>query len=43
MTAVSPAWNATVLGQDWPEEVARLRRSSTAKSSSMAAAASRGH
>ncbi len=25
-TLTDPAWNATVLGDDWPEEVARLRR-----------------
>jgi dihydrofolate reductase len=23
-TLTNPAWNATVLGDDWPEEVARL-------------------
>ena len=25
-TLTDPAWNATVLGEDWPEEVARLRK-----------------
>jgi dihydrofolate reductase len=25
-TLTNPAWNATVLGDDWPEEVARLRK-----------------
>jgi dihydrofolate reductase len=25
-TVTDPAWNATVLGEDWPEEVARLRK-----------------
>ena len=25
-TLTDPAWNATVLGDDWPEEVARLRK-----------------
>jgi dihydrofolate reductase len=25
-TLADPAWNATVLGDDWPEEVARLRQ-----------------
>jgi dihydrofolate reductase len=25
-TLKNPAWNATVLGDDWPEEVARLRK-----------------
>jgi dihydrofolate reductase len=25
-TLADPAWNATVLGSDWPEEVARLRK-----------------
>jgi dihydrofolate reductase len=25
-TLTDPAWNATVLGADWPEEVARLRK-----------------
>jgi dihydrofolate reductase len=25
-TLTDPAWNATVLGDDWPEELARLRR-----------------
>jgi dihydrofolate reductase len=38
-TLTDPPWNATVLGDDSAEEVARLRKSSTATSSSMAAAA----
>jgi dihydrofolate reductase len=25
-TLTNPAWNATVLGEEWPEEVARLRK-----------------
>jgi dihydrofolate reductase len=25
-TLTDPAWNTTVLGDDWPEEVARLRK-----------------
>jgi dihydrofolate reductase len=25
-TLTDPAWNATILGDDWPEEVARLRK-----------------
>jgi hypothetical protein len=38
-----PPWNATVLGDDWPEEVARLRNELDGGSSSMEAAASRTH
>jgi hypothetical protein len=25
-TLTDPAWNATVMGDDWPDEVARLRK-----------------
>jgi dihydrofolate reductase len=42
-TLTNPAWHAAVLGDDWPEEVASCGRNSTARSSSMAAAASRRH
>jgi hypothetical protein len=42
-TLTDPPWNATVLGDDWPRKWPDCGRSSTARSSSMAAAASRRH
>ena len=42
-TLTDPPWNATVLGDDWAQEVSRLRTELDGRSSSMAAAASREH
>ena len=42
-TLTNPAWNATVLGDDWPGEVARLRKELDGEILIYAAAASHRH